>query len=138
MKRERRWIRLKFPSEEEAFAEFEEVLFAFSPGLVIPIKDAVLVARDFFGPVVRASLKRKKIEIEKLGEANQNRWQTAEQRKKTTLATAARLQIEQRLLRLPGKKSQLAARVWKEIGQPEKPSTRTIRRWIAEASAKRD
>jgi NADPH-dependent 2,4-dienoyl-CoA reductase/sulfur reductase-like enzyme len=138
MKRERRWIRLEFPTEEQVFAEFEEELLAFRTafhaGVTIPIKDAVLVARGFFGPAVKAYLARKRLEADHFEKHNRDLSQAADQRKGPALVIADRLLKEQRSLRLARKKSQLGELVHKELKEKHgnAPPLRTIRRWVSE------
>jgi hypothetical protein len=57
---------------------------------MIPIKDAVLAARSFFSPAVRAYLKRKKLEIDTLDKHNLTLSQTSDRRKGPALAVAER------------------------------------------------
>jgi hypothetical protein len=147
-------------TEESVFADFEELLLTRSPannlafvaqqindamerqvlGVATPcvsIKDAVALAKGFFGPAVRGDLSRAKLEDNNLGAPSRKRTHEAEQRKRAALVVAARLLKENKRLRLPRKKSELATCVWKQLakdgGKP--PPHRTIRRWLDEMIA---
>jgi hypothetical protein len=144
-------------TEESVFADFEELLLRFSPANIDPtlitqindamqhqvfaavtpyvsIKDAVMLAKGFFGPAVRGDLSRAKLEDNNLGAPSRKRTHEAEQRKRAALVVAARLLKENKRLRLPRKKSELATCVWKELAKDggEPPPHRTIRRWLDE------
>jgi hypothetical protein len=125
----------EYPTVETVFAEYEELLSSLSCSRInCTIKDAVSVAKGFFGEAVRRELRRSKLEDSTLGKHGRQRTQEAKQRKREAQAIAARLLREQRVLRLPRKKSELALRVHKELakygGKP--PASRTVRRWIDE------
>ena len=136
----------EFPTEEETLANLTEVLSVFishhfmlhGPNLTLDAEEMARAAMVFIAPSVRKALARARIEERARLMAGDNRSRAAQHRKRAALTIAARLQTEQPLLRLPGKKLQLATRVWEELDGPERPSIRTIRRWIAEALAKEE
>jgi hypothetical protein len=120
------FFRLKEPTEETIFAEYEEALFTYP---LNTLEDVVKLTKFFFGPAVRSYLTRIKLEANTLGQANWQRTQAAEQRKRRALVVAAHLIKEKAVLRLPRKKSELARRVWKDLAKDgcKPPPERTIR-----------
>jgi hypothetical protein len=83
-------------------------------------------------PLINKGSDRNRIERKTLGKANQSSKQTANERKKAALSNAAHLMEERRELRFSRRKSQLAKAVWERLPTIERPTERTIRRWITE------
>ena len=83
-------------------------------------------------PLINKGSDRNRIERKTLGRANQSSKQTANERKKAAFTIAARLMKERRELRFSRRKSQLAKAVWERLSTIERPTERTIRRWLTE------
>ena len=128
------FFRNEIPTEEQLMAEIDEFFYAHFHSLKNPtVEDFVAAAKIFFGPVIRKALERTKAENSSIRKANRTRHVTADKTKKAALIVAAGLMQKQRSLRLPRRRSQLAALVSKGLKQQgiiRKPET--VRHWLIE------
>ena len=65
------YFRNEIPTEGQALAEFEELLFSLSHSLInFTVKDAADAARIFFAPAVQKTLKRAEADTRTIGALN--------------------------------------------------------------------
>ena len=133
------FFRNEEPTEEQLMAEIDEHFTSLSLSLKdFTVADFIAAAKIFLAPVIRKALQRTKADRSLWG-ATKGRQCKAEQKKKAALFIAARLMEKNPQLRLPRKLTQLANAVTKELKRQgaNPPSTRTLRRWLAESRSKK-
>jgi chromosome segregation ATPase len=122
------WIR-GAPTEEEALAEFNELLFALSHSLIdFTVEDAARVAKGFFAPAIRKALTRIKVEAQTIQPVNKAKQRRASGDYQHYRGIAVKLIAKNPRLRR-ATRNRLAQLVKAELGkQGRAVSTRTIMR----------